>query len=235
MSAAIIRSLQVGLPRNIENRNFSEHSPLSWSTGFYKEPCSGPIWLGHVNLAGDGQADLENHGGPEKAVNVYPLEHYPYWGSLYNQQTFQSGSFGENFTVEGLLEEEACIGDIFEIGETLVQISQPRQPCWKLARYWGIRDLALKVQETGRTGWYFRVLKEGLVSTGDRLVLIDRHYPEWTVSTANKIMHHEPENREAAQALGNCRDLSTRWREKLNRRASTGAPENNSARLLGPH
>lgn len=235
MATATIRSLQVGLPRTMENKNLSGQTPLSWSTGFYKESCSGPIWLGRVNLAGDGQADLENHGGPEKAVNVYPMEHYPYWESVYGHRTFEAGNFGENFSIEGLRETDVCIGDVFEIGETLVQISQPRQPCWKLARYWGIKDLALKVQETGRTGWYFRVLKEGLVTTGDRLVLTERHYPEWTVATANKIMHHETQDRQAAQALANCMDLSARWRDKLTRRALTGAPENTSARLLGPH
>lgn len=231
---ATIRSLQIGLPRNIENRNFSDQAPLTWSTGFYKESRPGPIWLGLVNLVGDGQADLENHGGPEKAVNVYPMEHYPYWKSLYGLRMFQAGSFGENFTIEGLLEPDVCIGDVFNIGDTLVQVSQPRQPCWKLARYWGIRDLALKVQETGRTGWYFRVLKEGLVRVGDRLVLTERHYPQWTVSTANRIMHHEIQDRQTAQALANCTDLSIRWRDKLNRRARTGAPENTSSRLLGP-
>ena len=234
MIVATIRSLRVGLPRNVENRSFPGQTPLSWSTGFHKESCSESIWLGQVNLAGDGQADLENHGGPEKAVNVYPIEHYPYWQSVYEHQSFQFGSFGENFAIEGLLETDVCIGDIFRIGQALVQISQPRQPCWKLARYWGIRDLALKVQETGKTGWYFRVLKEGLVKAGDQLVLTERHVPQWTVAAANKVMHHETSDRQAAQALGSCLELSARWREKLLRRALTGAPENTSSRLLGP-
>lgn len=235
MIVATIKSLRVGLPRNIENRNFPGQTHLNWSTGFYKESCSDPIWLGQVNLAGDGQADLENHGGPEKAVNVYPIEHYPYWTSAYGNQTFQPGSFGENFTIEGLLEPDVCIGDIFEVGQALVQISQPRQPCWKLARYWGIKDLAVKVQETGRTGWYFRVLKEGLIRVGDQIILNERHTQQWTVSIANRIMHHDTQDRQAAQALADCIDLSARWRDKLKRRALTGAPENASSRLVGPN
>lgn len=233
MITATIRSLQVGLPRNIENRNFSDQAPLSWSTGFYKESCSGPIWLGRVNLAGDGQADLENHGGPEKAVNVYPMEHFSFWESAYKNQAFLAGSFGENFTIKGLLEADVCIGDIFEVGQALVQISQPRQPCWKLARYWGLKDLALKVQETGRTGWYFRVLQEGFIKAGDQIILTERQSPQWTVAIANRIMHHETQNRQAAQALSECSDLSARWRDKLKQRAVTGGPENTSSRLLG--
>jgi len=235
MTVATIKSLRVGLPRNIVDRNFPEQRPLGWSTGFHKESCAGPIWLGHVNLAGDGQADLENHGGPEKAVNVYPMEHFPYWESIYENHTFHAGSFGENFTIEGLLEADVCIGDIFEIGQALVQISQPRQPCWKLARYWGLKDLALKVQETGRTGWYFRVLKEGFIKAGDHIILTERHAPQWTVAIANRIMHHETQDRLAAQALADCIDLSARWRDKLKRRALTGAPENTSSRLVGPN
>ncbi len=232
---ATVISLQVGLPRTIQDHKSSDPIRSPWTTGFLKQPRHEPTWLGHVNLDGDGQADLENHGGPEKAVNVYPVEHYPYWETIIGVNTLQPGGFGENFTIEGLLERDVCIGDVFEIGEALVQISQPRQPCWKLARYWGIKDLALKVQETGRTGWYFRVLKEGLVGVGHRLVLAERHYPQWTVSTANEVMHHQVHDREAAQALANCLDLSARWRDKLKRRALTGAPESTSARLLGPH
>jgi MOSC domain-containing protein YiiM len=167
-------------------------------------------------------------------VNVYPAEHYPYWAQTPGSINIQPGGFGENFTTEGLLESDVCIGDIFEIGESLVQVSQPRQPCWKLARRWLIKDLALRVQETGRTGWYFRVLKEGHVKVYARLVLVERHHPNWTVSAANEVMHHRIDDRQAAQSLADCIYLSGRWREKLNRRALSGVPENTSSRLDGP-
>ncbi len=231
---ATVISLQVGLPRTVQDDRSQDPMGSPWTTGFLKKPRHEPTWLGHVNLDGDGQADLENHGGPEKAVNVYPVEHYAYWATTVGLDVLQPGGFGENFTVEGLLEHNVCIGDVFAIGEAVVQVSQPRQPCWKLARYWGIKNLALKVQETGRTGWYFRVLKEGIVQVGNRLVLAERPYPQWTVSAANEVMHHKTQDRQAAEALANCIDLSVRWRDKLKRRAVTGAPENTSARLLGP-
>lgn len=233
VSAAVV-SLQVGQPRTVRSNEETDSADQIWRTGFFKEPRSGSVWLGRTNLDGDGQADLENHGGPEKAVNVYPVEHYPYWAQTTGLINLQPGGFGENFTTEGLLESDVCIGDIFEIGESLVQVSQPRQPCWKLARRWHMKDLALRVQETGRTGWYFRVLKEGHVKVCTRLVLVERHHPNWTVFAANEVMHHRIDDRQAAQNLGDCIYLSGRWREKLKRRALSGVPENTSSRLDGP-
>lgn len=232
--SATVLSLQVGLPKTVESNESPDPRDQVWTTGFFKEPASGPIWLGQINLEGDGQADLQNHGGPDKAVNVYPIEHYPYWAQVLNLPELPLGAFGENFTTEGLVEGNLCIGDVFEIGESLVQVSQPRQPCWKLARRWRINDLALLVQETGRTGWYFRVLKEGHVQAGNKLVLAERHHPNWTVSAANAVMHHRTDDRKAAQELAECGYLSLRWREKLRRRALSGIPENTSPRLDGP-
>lgn len=232
--AATVVSLQVGHPRTVRSSEETDSSDHVWTTGFFKTPTTLSLWLGRLNLDGDGQADLQNHGGPDKAVNVYPAEHYPYWARIIGSANLQPGGFGENFTTEGLLESDVCIGDVFEIGESLVQVSQPRQPCWKLARRWEVKDLALRVQETGRTGWYFRVLREGHVQAGTRLVLVERHHPNWTVSAANEVMHHRIDDRQAARKLADCIYLSSRWREKLKRRALSGIPENTSSRLDGP-
>jgi len=220
--SAVLRSIQVGLPRTLGCRDPLEPSDREWTTGFFKEPVTGAVWLGRTNLAGDGQADRENHGGPDKAVNVYPSEHYPDWERELPLPPLLPGGFGENFTTHGLLESAVCIGDVFEIGNAVVQLSQPRQPCWKLARRWGIRDLALRVQQTGRTGWYFRVLREGTVEGGLSLRLIERPHPEWTVAAANAVMHHRRHDVAAARALAACPALSPSWRESLNRRAAQG-------------
>lgn len=233
LTARVI-SLQVGKPKPVPISDGTDSPDQRWTTGFFKHPMTSSLWLGRLNLDGDGQADLENHGGPEKAVNVYPTEHYPYWEQTLGLVSLQPGSFGENFSTEGLLESDVCIGDVFEIGESLVQVSQPRQPCWKLARRWGIKDLALHVQKTGRTGWYFRVIREGYVQSGNSLILVERHHPQWAVSAANEIMHHRLADRQAAEELADCIHLSARWREKLKRRALTGIPENTASRLDGP-
>ena len=134
-----------------------------WRTGFHKEAREGPCWLGYQGFRGDEVADTRYHGGVDKAVCVYPAEHYPFWNGVPGMAAAGPGGFGENLTTEGLLEEEVCIGDIHALGEALVQVSQPRQPCWKLARRWRVKDLALQVERTGRTGFYFRVLRHGEV------------------------------------------------------------------------
>lgn len=227
-------SVQVGKPRAVSSTESGESTDQNWTTGFFKDPVSGLILLERTNLVGDGQADLENHGGPEKAVNVYPIEHYPYWEQTVGFTHLQPGAFGENFTIKGLLEADVCIGDVFEVGEALVQISQPRQPCWKLARRWKMKDLALRVQETGRTGWYFRVLQEGHVQTGNTLVLQERPCPRWTVAAANDVMHHHKGDTETIRDLSGCLHLASRWQVKLTRRILTGVIEDHSARLEGP-
>jgi len=228
-------SVQVGMPKTIGQSEASNTMDRAWTTGFFKTPVAGSLWLGMTNLDGDGQADLKNHGGPEKAVNVYPIEHYAHWERELGMNVLPPGAFGENFTTEGLLEADVCLGDIFEVGGALVQISQPRQPCWKLARRWRRRDLALRVQESGRTGWYFRVLREGMVQPGEKLVMIERPCPEWTVATANAIMHERSDDTAATRALASCQALSVRWRETLTKRLSTGLVGNSSARLFGPN
>lgn len=210
-------SLQVGLPKTLGTPNASAAMDQEWTTGFFKEPVSGQVWAGTTNLAGDGQADLRVHGGPDKAINVYPIEHYAFWLAELDFKQLPNGAFGENFTVAGILETEACIGDIFELGDALVQISQPRQPCWKLSRRWRIQDLVAQVVRTGKTGWYLRVLREGNVQAGAALVLVERPYPEWTVAVANNIMLHRKENYAATQALAECPALSDSWQATLSR------------------
>ena len=215
-------SIQVGLPKTLGTPNASDTMDQEWTTGFFKEPVSGPVWAATTDLAGDGQADLRVHGGPDKAINVYPFEHYAFWLNDLGYKELPNGPFGENFTMAGILETEACIGDIFEVGDALVQISQPRQPCWKLARRWRVQDLVARVVRTGKTGWYFRVLREGNVQAGAALVLMERLYPEWTVTVANNIMFHRKENYAATQALAECPALSGSWKATLSR---TTAPE----------
>ncbi|HEY1174432.1 MAG TPA: MOSC domain-containing protein [Verrucomicrobiae bacterium] len=222
-------SIQVGPPKTLESPNFSG-GLKTWITGIFKETVNAPVHLRFTNLDGDGQADLVNHGGVDKAVNVYPIEHYPYWRDKLNIPALTNGAFGENFTTSGLLETDICIGDTFTLGDAIVQVSQPRQPCWKLAIKWHIKDLALQVEQTGKTGWYFRVLQEGLVKADDELRLIEHPFPQWTIEAANQIMHHRPEDFEAAAKLADCPLLSASWQRSLSHRANSGKAADTSAR-----
>jgi MOSC domain-containing protein YiiM len=223
---ALILAIQTGLPRTID-----EPGRESWTTGMFKHTVSGPVWLGHGQITGDGQADLVHHGGPDKAVNVYPIEHLRHWEQALGIGPLATGAFGENFTTEGMLERDVCIGDVYRIGSARVQVSQPRQPCWKLARRWQRPDLAMLVQHSGRTGWYLRVLQEGEATAGDQFELIERPHPAWPVAEANTVMHLRKDDRDAARALAACAALSGSWREKLVRRARAAGPEDEAARL----
>ncbi|MBI4000931.1 MAG: MOSC domain-containing protein [Nitrospira defluvii] len=226
MTTGRIRSIQIGLPRSENSDNATDQAPRPWTSGIFKCPVLGPIWLGQRNLQGDGQADLLHHGGLDKAVCAYSAEHWPYWQTILPPDQLYGGAFGENFTLEQLREEDVCIGDVFSVGTAVVQISQPRQPCWKLARRWHIEDLAVQVERTGFTGWYFRVLQEGRVEVHQQLQLLDRPCPEWTVAAANRIMHHERNDQAAAERLSLCPFLSLSWQQSLRQRALNQAEPN---------
>jgi len=219
-----IAGIQVGLPRALGSNNLR--------SSIMKEAVHGSVHVGKTNLAGDAQADLENHGGADKAICVYPQEHYPYWEKTLNLN-FSPGDFGENFTTQEVMEADICIGDIFRIGSATVQVSQPRQPCWKLAKRWGVKKLPLHVQETGRTGWYFRVLEEGEVRANASIELIESANPEWTVARANEMMHHHQTDWSAVADLANCPGLSDNWQATLNHRVEKRTIEDSSKRLLG--
>lgn len=232
MTTTII-SIQVGQPETATCANpATPSSEREWTTGFGKKPVAGSIRLRKLNLEGDAQADLTHHGGPDKAVCVYPGSHYPFWRDLLGIE-LSSGAFGENLTVAELTEASVCIGDVWQIGDGRVQVSQPRQPCWKLSRWWDIEDLAVRVQQTGRTGWYLRVLEEGDVEAGAEVFLIDRPNPDWTIAAANELMHHDKNNIAAAQTLATLPELSASWRATLTRRCQKRTEPNPKRRLFG--
>lgn len=225
-------SVQAGLPRAcLGNRSGDTAKP--WTTGIIKSHVDGPVWLGLLNLQGDGQADLVHHGGTNKAVCAYSADHFPFWRRELGGVDVQGGAFGENFTISGLTERDVCIGDVWQVGEARLQVSQPRQPCWKLTRRWNIKDLALRVQQSGCTGWYFRVLKEGFVAGGSPMALVERMYPEWTIERANHVMHHDKAKLAEAARLAAVSLLSPNWRESLFQRVGQEIQSNEEMRLNG--
>ncbi|MFD1776777.1 MOSC domain-containing protein [Paenibacillus rhizophilus] len=160
-----IMSLNVGMPVT------ALYHGKTLETGIYKFPVEGPVRLSADGLTGDGQADLVNHGGPDKAVCVYPSEHYAYWEQWLGKK-LDCAAFGENLATAGLLETEVCIGDIYEIGTALVQVSQPRYPCFKLSQKHGPAEFPAEVLKTGFSGFYFRVLREGELASGSAIVKV---------------------------------------------------------------
>ncbi len=221
MSSLQIISLQTGMPRTLGSPGAVEPMEREWTTGFLKEPVDGFRRVTRLGIEGDGQADLVNHGGPDKAINAYPAEHYAGWAEEL-RLTLPAGAFGENFTTCGLTEADVCVGDVFRAGDLILQVSQPRQPCWKLSRRWRIRELAARVERTGKTGWYFRVLAVGAIQAGEALELIERLAPHWSIAAANDVMHHRKDDRAAALHLASCAALSASWKSSLTRRATSG-------------
>jgi MOSC domain-containing protein YiiM len=186
-----------------------------WTTGFYKLPVDGPLSLTRLGLVGDAVADTQHHGGPDKAVLCYAAAHYAFWQQRYPQLRFGAGGLGENLTLLGADEASVCIGDRYQIGQCEVEVSQPRQPCWKIARRWGIKTLTKEVSQTGRTGWYLRVIREGQLAAGQLLELTARPHPDWTVARANDLMFGRELDRAALLALMNLPELSEAWKRDL--------------------
>ncbi|MFN2744234.1 MOSC domain-containing protein [Bacillus sp. z60-18] len=225
MEHADILSINIGKPKQVQFKN------KTVSTGIYKTTVQEPLFLSWTNLEGDGQADLVHHGGREKAVCVYPYEHYSFWENAL-QRKLEYGALGENLTIKGLLETDVSIGDVFQLGEAIVQVSQPRQPCYKLSVRYGVPDMVLKVQETGYTGFYFRVLQEGRVDKNSGLRRISRHPKALTVSFANRIKHHEKDHVEGIKKLLEVEELSASWRASFLKRLD-GEEADQHERLTG--
>jgi MOSC domain-containing protein YiiM len=161
-------SINVSLPKEVD---FEGQKVI---TGIFKGPIEGRIILKTPNLDGDKQADLTVHGGPDKAVYAYSIEHYEFWRKVYPDIKMPNGMFGENFTTEGLMEAEVNVGDVFEIGSSKVIATQPRMPCYKLGVKFGRMDVLKKFLASGRSGIYFRVLEEGDVGAGDQIMQIKK-------------------------------------------------------------
>lgn len=192
-----------------------------------------PLNLTETGFIGDVQADLRVHGGPEKAVHHYPADHYVDWcRELGERPTFRAGGFGENVATIGLTEGDVCIGDVFRLGTATVQISQGRQPCWKLSAHTGEERMAYLVQRTARTGWYYRVLEEGLVRRGDTLKHIERPQPDWTVLGVTQARFAPKLHSTTATALASLPELTDGWRTAFTRKAE-GAIEDSSKRIDG--
>jgi MOSC domain-containing protein YiiM len=169
-----------------------------------------------LNLEGDRQADLKVHGGPDKAVYVYPSEHYEFWRRELAQHPLKWGAFGENLTVEGLAEDAVSIGDHIGIGTAVFQVSQPRLPCFKLAAKLQREDIIRQFLDSRRTGFYVRVLEEGSLQAGDRIVLLERDPHHVTIREITDLyLTKKPERSRIERALS-VEALATSWREHFN-------------------
>ncbi|MBW4553929.1 MAG: MOSC domain-containing protein [Aphanocapsa sp. GSE-SYN-MK-11-07L] len=206
-------SVCVGLPREV----IWKGKPVT--TGIFKQPVAGRVMMRSLNLDGDQQADLTVHGGIEKAIYAYPKEHYPYWQQELPNQALPWGAFGENLTIEGLLETTVNIGDRLRIGTAEVMVTQPRFPCFKLNLKFGRDDMVKRFLNSQLSGIYFSVVQEGEVGAGDAIEQISRDQNNITVADIVKIYVRKADDdlvRRALQVPALAADLKTHFQQHLN-------------------
>ncbi len=202
-------SVNVGLPQVIGSTRFGK--PVR--SGIVKRPVTvDTLYLDTLNLEGDRQADLTVHGGPDKAVYAYPSEHLPRWNEELGTE-FGVGTFGENLTTSGWLEDEVRIGDVWAWGDALLQVCQPRSPCYKLATVTGRPDLLKRFVRLGRTGWYLRVLQPGVVPVAGPVALIARDPAGVSVLQAHRAVMMELGDRDELERVAAAPALAASWRE----------------------
>ena len=205
-------SLNVGKPR------LALYNGATINTSIFKEPVSGPVHLRKLNLDGDRQADLSVHGGPFKAVYAYPSEHYEFWRQELPGTALPWGKFGENVTSEGLSERELHIGDRLQIGTATIMVRQPRVPCYKLAAKFHRDDILARFLRSGKSGFYFSVELEGIVTAGDSFEFQSREPQAISIAEMNRLYLEEKYNRNLLEKAIATPALPRDWRDYFNKR-----------------
>lgn len=208
--------VSVNVSRPVEIR----HGEKVLQTGIFKQSVTGPVRVNRLNMDGDGQADLANHGGEHKAVYAYSLDHYAYWRQVLGRDDLPYGQFGENLTVAGLDESQLCLGDQLQIGTALFTITQPRVPCYKLGIRFGDAKMPGMFSESLRTGFYLRVLSQGTVEAGDPVNVLARGQGQVAIRPLFAA-YMKPRGENAARMLMaalNVPELSPEWRAQITRR-----------------
>jgi MOSC domain-containing protein YiiM/ferredoxin-NADP reductase/ferredoxin len=206
---ARLLSVNVGLPRDIAWKGRTVH------TGIWKDPVRGRCRVTRLNLDGDGQGDLGGHGGEQRAVFVYQLESYRYWQEQLQRTDFVHGQFGENFTIEGLPDDTVCIGDRYQIGSALFEITQPRVTCYRVGIRMNEPRMPAFLTSSGRPGFYFRVLQEGDVGAGDEIVKVGEATERMTVAEINALLYSPGHPRDQLQRALRIEALSPGWRSSF--------------------
>ena len=206
---ARLLSVNAGLPRDIEWKGRTVH------TAIWKDPVRGRCRAGRLNLEGDGQGDLAGHGGEQRAVFVYQIESYRYWQDQLKRTGFVHGQFGENFTIEGLPDDAACIGDRYQIGSAVFEVTQPRVTCYRVGIRMNEPRMPALLTSSGRPGFYFRVLQEGAVGAGDEIVKVGEAKERMTVAEINALLYSPNHARDRLERALRIEALSPGWRSSF--------------------
>ena len=208
MTAASLLSIQVG--------RIAPLGPDAVPSGFVKTRIDGPVQVGPLGPAGDEQADPSVHGGPDKAVYGYSAAHLAAWARDFPEHasTFVAGGVGENLTINGLTEDDLCVGDVHRIGSASLQVVQPRQPCFKFALRFDDSRLPKAMVRNFRTGWYYRVVEPGVIRAGDKVERVDRPHPEFRFSRLVEIVNFRNANADELEAMATMDGIALGLRRK---------------------
>ncbi|QCR32725.1 MOSC domain-containing protein [Lysinibacillus sp. SGAir0095] len=207
----ILKTFSIGLPKEMTYENNKQIE-----TAICKESVT-EAFLTKDGFVGDGVADLKHHGGPDRAVCVYPYEHYALWEKEFGASLPKS-TFGENITVTNMLEEDVYIGDIYELGDAVIQITQGRVPCSTINKRVGIPLIMKRMVETGFTGYFCRVLQEGIVRSDSQIRLIEKHPKAISILFGNEVYFKRPKDNEAMQSLLSVEELAEEWKGYMTKR-----------------
>src|SRR5579859_7045857 len=224
-------SVNVGLPRDIEWEGRTVH------TGIWKSPVGGPQVVRRLNIDGDGQGDLQGHGGVNRAVYVYQIESHHYWAQFLKRDDFGYGQFGENFTVEGLTDDDVCIGDRYRIGSALFEVSQPRVTCYRIGIRMDEPRMPALLVAHHRPGFYFRVLEEGEVGAGDQIAKVADGPERMSVAEVDALLYLSGHTREQLVRALRIPALSTGWQSSLQailQQETSGGPVGGNPGLAPP-
>lgn len=203
-------------------------------TAIEKSPISGDIYLAVEGLEGDACADLKNHGGLDRALHQYPAEHYDFWRQQYGGELpWCAPGMGENLSSTGMTEDTVCIGDRYRWGEAIIEVSQPRSPCFKLNKRWGVENMSVEMQANSRCGWLYRVIQQGMVNANQLLELIERVENPLTIREACDLYFAPSFDAAGLHALAQQERLARAWMIKVTQRLATGEIECWNRRLLG--
>lgn len=227
-TGTVIRQLRAG--------SLTKLAGTDTQTGIYKQETD-TAYLSTDGLNNDQQGDTRHHGGTEKALHHFASDHYARLRKTLPGPAAEHcmpGAFGENLVTEGLTEADVCVGDTYELGDAVIQVSQPRQPCWRLNLRFGIPDMSQRLQKSLRTGWYYRVLQPGQISKDDSLVLKERPHENWPLSRVLSVLYENTMDEEALTSMAALNEISPNLRHLALQRLETKQVENWQGRLFGP-
>ncbi|MDL0089316.1 MOSC domain-containing protein [Campylobacter gastrosuis] len=215
---AILKAVLIGEVKEYGDKNATEPLKKAWRTAMFKVALNGEVFADELGFRGDSVADTKHHGGKEKAIFANSYENYPAWEQFLGLKNLPFGAMGENLTISGLDESSVCIGDIHEIGSLVLQVSQPRKPCFNLSKRWGNAKMATEIFSTGKSGWYYRVLQNGSCKAGDEVRVAKKDSVNLSVLELNRLFYAPNENLKTLEKLKMAQNLAGNWLNDIQKR-----------------